>query len=369
MKQGTLDAAATHPPRLRSLRMRKCPVAASQAGDGGAHRFEGRAMGSPLRLTVVDRSGQAGRDASIDSRIATGWESVTASFEAAEQAMSRFRETSDLTAVNRSAGTGRATVVDSLLARALVAADRAGRVTDGRFDARVLEDLDRLGYRGVAVERGEPGREPANQRGLPVPIGETEQAEGRWLIIDRRARMVAVRRPIDLGGIGKGLALRWAAAQIDRIGLMGRGVGILLEAGGDLVGRSPGPDGGDWSIAIEDPEHRDEPKAVIRLTSGAVATSSIAIHRWRDAAGRAVHHLIDPRTGEPGGAGLMSVTVAAADPAWAEVWSKSLFLAGADGIAGLARARGLAAWWVRDDGSVEMTPAARIRTLWSASDS
>jgi thiamine biosynthesis lipoprotein len=107
---------------------------------------------------------------------------------------------------------------------------------------------------------------------------------------------------------------------------------------------------------------------VIKLPTGAVATSSIAIHRWRDAAGRSVHHLIDPQTGEPGGAGLLAVTVAAADPAWAEVWSKALFLAGVDGVASLARARGLAAWWVRDDGLVEMTPGARTLTMWSASD-
>ena len=43
---------------------------------------------------------------------------------------------------------------------------------------------------------------------------------------------------------------------------------------------------------------------------------------------REVHHLIHPRTGEPGGDGLLAVTVAAPDPAWSEIWSKTLFLAG-----------------------------------------
>jgi hypothetical protein len=33
-------------------------------------------------------------------------------------------------------------------------------------------------------------------------------------------------------------------------------------------------------------------------------------------------------------------------------------------IAELARSRGLAAWWVADDGALAMTPAARERTLW-----
>ena len=107
---------------------------------------------------------------------------------------------------------------------------------------------------------------------------------------------------------------------------------------------------------------------MLHVTDGAVATSSTLVHRWTAADGRAVHHLIDPRTGEPGGAGLLAVTVAGPDPAWAEVWSKSLFLCGRDGIAALARTRGLAAWWVDADGRLEMTAAARARTIWVAGE-
>jgi thiamine biosynthesis lipoprotein len=81
-----------------------------------------------------------------------------------------------------------------------------------------------------------------------------------------------------------------------------------------------------------------------------------------------VHHLIDPQTGEPGGDGLLSVTVAGPDPAWAEVWSKTLFLEGRRAIAALARRRGLAAWWIAVDGTIEMTPAGRARTLWAAGE-
>jgi thiamine biosynthesis lipoprotein len=326
-----------------------------------------------LRLTVVDRAAvrsDTAEEADRNLRVEAAWVAVSETFEAAEEAMSRFRETSGVTAVNRLAGTGRAMAVDRLLARALVAADRAGRLTDGRFDARVLVDLERLGYLGVPIGAGADG-EPGGPRRAPRlrVLGSDEgEKPRRWLSVDVRSSRVAVDAPIDLGGIGKGLALRWAARAIERTGLAGPGIGILLEAGGDLVGRAPSPDGNDWSIAMEDPDGADEPKAVIQLRNGAVATSSISIHHWRDAEGRSVHHLIDPETGEPGGHGLMAVTVAGPDPAWAEVWSKTLFLAGADGIASLARARGLACWWIRDDGELEMTPAARIRTLWTATD-
>ena len=39
--------------------------------------------------------------------------------------------------------------------------------------------------------------------------------------------------------------------------------------------------------------------AVAALDDGAISTSSIAVHRWRTDAGHDVHHLIDPRNGEP----------------------------------------------------------------------
>ncbi len=317
-------------------------------------------MGSPLRLSVV---GVSGEDA------AEAWQQVVREFEAAEQAMSRFRDTSDLTIVNRVAGSGSCASVDRRLGRALAAADRAGRLTDGRFDACVLGDLERLGYAGaeLAGANGRPGVARPVDDDRTVSGSVIDPPPGRWLIADPRGSRVGVARPIDLGGIGKGLTLRWAWRRIQPT-LGDRGGGAMLEAGGDLVAGGPAPQEGPWIIAIEDPSGGSDPVATVAVMDGAVVTSSVLVHRWTAADGRPVHHLVDPRTGEPGGAGLLSVTVAGSDPAWSEVWSKSLFLCGPDGIAGLARARGLAAWWVREDGRLEMTAAARSRTTWVAAE-
>ncbi len=338
------------------------PVGATTI-DAVVHRFERRAMGSPLRLTVVDpasASDPAGPGDSTD-RAAAAWTLVSDEFEAAEQAMSRFRDTSDLAAVDRSAGSGRPIAVDRRLIRALVASDRAGRITEGRFDARVLTDLERLGYHGADMApTGDGDATDAKTAERPEPRGR----DGRWMCVDPRRSTIALDVPVDTGGIGKGLGLRWAWQALERGGLLATGAGALLEAGGDLVACAPSPDLGPWLVGVEDPLGRQEHLAVIEVESGAVTTSSVAIHRWATAEGRTVHHLIDPRTGEPGGDGLLAVTVAGADPAWSEVWSKSLFLAGARAIADLARGRGLAAWWVREDGDLEMTPAARARTTW-----
>jgi thiamine biosynthesis lipoprotein len=310
-------------------------------------RREGRAMGSPLRLQVPVAQSERVVDAA--------WAAVVDEFEATEQALSRFRESSEIHQLRLACG--RAVSPSRRLVAALAAADRARRVTNGRFEPRVLLDLERLGFAPIAVANHPSSR--------PDLVGER--------IVRRHGRRgpIEVPAPVDFGGIGKGLALRWAGAKATaRLD----GSPFLLEAGGDIVARgAPGPDG--WRIGIEDPRPTESRppeghSAVIELPlgGGAIATSSVRRGRWLTPDGQPAHHLIDPATGEPGGEGLLAVTVHGPDPAWAEVWSKALFLTGASHIASGARARGLAAWWVRANGDLEMTPAARERTIWVAGE-
>jgi thiamine biosynthesis lipoprotein len=332
-------------------------------------------MGSPLRLQVVSgvavgRPADGGRahGAPAGSAVDAAWAAVVEEFEATEQALSRFRATSEVHALRRSGG--RAGTPSRRLLAALVAADRARRLTSGRFDPRIVADLERLGSAPLEIP-GLPTEPPTRATG--------ERPDPATRILRRAGRRgpIEVPLPVDFGGIGKGLALRWAARRA--ASLLGT-LPFLLEAGGDLVGfRAPGPAG--WRIGVEDPRPPSpagtaalpgaDPVAVVELPrrGGAIATSSVRRARWRGPDGRLVHHLIEPWTGEPGGVGLLAVTVQGDDPAWAEVWSKSLFLEGRRRIGALARARGLAAWWVTDDGAVEMTPAARLRTVWVAAES
>jgi thiamine biosynthesis lipoprotein ApbE len=78
-------------------------------------------MASPLRLTVAADVPDAAAEAA--------WASVVDEFEAAEQAMSRFRETSELTVANRAAVHADWAPAGPWLRRGLVAADRAHRLT------------------------------------------------------------------------------------------------------------------------------------------------------------------------------------------------------------------------------------------------
>jgi thiamine biosynthesis lipoprotein len=140
---------------------------------------------------------------------------------------------------------------------------------------------------------------------------------------------------------------------------------FLLEAGGDVYVRGVPPDGEEWHIGIEHPSTPDTHVAVLGLTDRGCATSSVRVRRWQ-ASGQTLHHLIDPSTGRPGGTGLASTTVVHDDPATAEVWSKVLFLRGDTGIAEAAEQRGIAAFWVFENGSYQFSPAMEEYVRWTA---
>jgi thiamine biosynthesis lipoprotein len=234
---------------------------------------------------------------------------------------------------------------------AIVEAYAAYRRTFGRFDPRVLGDLVRLGY-DRSLKHAAPSFRDA---GALVP----RMALPEWRPQFRRdSKEVRVGpAPLDLGGIGKGLAVRWAADRLRSA------PGSLVEAGGDCMCRGVAADGGPWRVGIEDPSDPTQTVAVLEVRDAALATSSVRVRTWQ-VAGHDVHHLIDPRTGQPGGAGLAAVTVIDADPAAAEVASKTLFLTGRRGIRTSAEHLGLAALWVDDNGVLGWSPALAPALVW-----
>ncbi len=278
-------------------------------------------------------------------------------FHRVERACTRFDPGSPLMRAN--AAPGQWHQVPSELYETLIEAAAAHAITAGVFDPRVLRVLESFGY-----DRSLPfGDEPVELSGALAPGRHRRSAAGGragWdPHFDEPSRSVWLGpEPVDLGGIGKGIAVRWATEA-----LTGAGESTLVEAGGDCAAVGSGPDGDGWKVGVQDPREGDDPLAVLSLTDRACATSSIRLRRWR-AGGRQVHHLIDPRTGEPGGEGLAAVTVVHDDPALAEVWSKSLFLAGLDGIADRAAERGLAALWVAPDGSLDLSDSMRSMVIW-----
>jgi thiamine biosynthesis lipoprotein len=304
-----------------------------------------RSMASDITLWVVD----PGVSAPAASAAAQGV------IERVASTCTRFDPTSDLMRAN-AAGT-RWSVVSRECFDALRAAHAAHLDTDGLFDPRVLRALSAYGYDSSL---------PFETRRLSLPAGSGAGIRRRGLgrrtwrprfDADRLAVRIG-REPVDLGGIGKGLAVRWAA---DLLGDAGRSA--LVDAGGDLMALGAGPDGEGWMVAVESPLGDPDPAAVLRVTDRAVATSSTRVRSWT-VGGAEVHHLIDPRTGRSADTDLASVTVVGDDPALSEVWSKALFVTGRGDIRAAADDRGLAALWVDRSGRVGTSRAMRPYVEW-----
>ena len=234
-------------------------------------------------------------------------------FEGVEAELSRFRDTSGLSRLNVGAGAGPQRV-STMLGTVLGLALQAARDSHGVFDPTVLYGLRRAGY--------DRSFEQIGLEELATP--RTADRIG-WQQVQLDTVTGAVTLPagvgIDLGGIAKG----WA---VDRaVELLGRGGPALVDAGGDMRA-SAAPGGEPWPIAIQDPFDVSRDRGIIRLAAGAVATSSVGRRRWQQGK-RTMHHLLDPRTGEPSRSDLHTVTVVAPTTVVAEVAAKVALILGA----------------------------------------
>jgi thiamine biosynthesis lipoprotein len=309
-----------------------------ESGPDGLIRSTFRAMASDV--TIVTPAAEDDHEWVVSA--------ATQIFEDVELQCTRFDPHSDLMRAN---GAQDWTRVGPYCYRAIQAAYLAYRATDGWFDPRVLRVLEHLGYATSLPFAAGPVT-----TGECVPLDPPTQRPWRPRFDEDTRSVFVGPDPVGRGAIGKGLAVRWAAARASELCQA-----FVLDAGGDCYLHGRAPDGQPWRIGIEDPRGRPAPLAVLAVSGAACATSSIRLRRWQ-AGRRTVHHLIDPRTGEPGGDGLLAVTVIESDPARAEILSKVMFLHGSDGIREATET--VAAAWVDATGALHLSDAMRPYLIW-----
>lgn len=246
------------------------------------------AMGTEIELLL---------DAPAGERAEQALDRAESEFERLEQVMSRFRDDSELSRLNRD---GRIDGASPDLARVVELALAARERTGGRFDPTVHDAVVAAGYDRTFADVPSEAAGPAPS---PSPCGGSVGVDGLTIELGPGTRL-------DLGGIGKGYA-------VDRVAeLLALAGPCLVNAGGDLAVR-----GGAWPVGVT-------AGLTLELSRGAIATSGRDRRRWR-VGGTEMHHLIDPATGSPADGDLVSVTVVADSAADAEVLAKAAFL-GAD---------------------------------------
>lgn len=276
------------------------------------HATPFRAMGTPceLRLAAAGAAQAAGLARAAIEEVAR-----------LEARYSRYREDSELSAINRVAAAGGSIEVDAetaaLLDYAAACHHESGGLFDisagilrraWRFDTGQLPDpalvqrlLQHVGWRHVDWPQidGPPG--DVAPTGGPPPAGplvdgqRDDQPGGQPVAAPaRRLRFKVPGMELDFGGIVKEYAVDRVAALLQHAGVAHGFVNL----GGDVRALGPQPDGTPWRIGIRHPRAPGELLITVDLATGALASSG-DYERCIVVQGRRYGHILDPRSGWP----------------------------------------------------------------------
>jgi thiamine biosynthesis lipoprotein len=295
-----------------------------------------RALGTGVRLVVLDADIEIARNA------------VEIVLDEVDRTYSRFRDDSELVRLNARAG--ETVRVSPLLADAIAAGLGAAQQTGGAVDPTVGRAMRAIGYDVDFARIHDATGSPLVLRMEAIPGWQAVE-------LSMTRREVRIRRGVelDLGSTGKGLAADLAArAAHEAVGSGGSEAsrsGVLVSLGGDIATAGAAPVG-DWRILVaEDSETpTDTDGEVVAIASGAIATSSTTVRRWRRAE-RTLHHLVDPATGGPVQSPWRTASVVAATCLEANMAATASIVMG-DAAPAWLTSRNLPARLVATDGSI-----------------
>lgn len=264
----------------------------------------------PLLGTFVTISAWGADPARVQSAISAAFAEV----RRADALMSIHRVDSELSRINSLAATQAVQASPELFDVLQLAQDVAAK-TEGSFDVTIRPLADLWGF--IWKEHRLPTEQELEAVLPRVNFRLVELETGNRTV---RFRQVGVS--IDLGGIGKGVAVDMAITKLRELGI----TNAMVKAGGDLrvMGVPPGEDF--WTVQLEDPRKQGS-RVSIPLRDAALSTSG-NYENFFEVAGRRYSHILDPRTGLPV-QGIAACTVIAPTCVESDAWATACFVYGA----------------------------------------
>ncbi|HTP10904.1 MAG TPA: FAD:protein FMN transferase [Anaerolineae bacterium] len=234
-------------------------------------------------------------------------------FHEAHSRFTRFETTSELSALNDSAG--KPFTASPQMFEVVELTVKYAALTGGWFNPTIIGALEAAGYdRTFEAIKDARTQRPTLASAISAVSAIQLDAKQRTITLPQGVR-------IDLGGIAKGWTVQKAT---ERLAIYGP---CLVDAGGDMLTFGAVPGSSSWSIEIADPLDPENDVMTLYLRDQAVATSGIDRRRWQRN-GMWQHHLIDPYTSRPSDSDLLTATVIAPTTVEAEVYAKTVFLLG-----------------------------------------
>lgn len=171
---------------------------------------------------------------------------------------------------------------------------------------------------------------------------------------------------INLGGVGKG----FGSNELIRLLRARKVANAYVSIAGEVQVLGHSPRGDKWRLGISAPVDKwreDDPMAAgVSLSNRALSTSGDYQNFFRDAEGRRMSHIIDPKTGAPVQHMLGGVSVVAPDSMTADGLGTALFVLGPEaGMKLIDSWDNAAALFIvrQPDGSFRQLPSARFAEL------
>lgn len=277
-----------------SLGLMSAGVARALAGPAPLRRWEGIALGAGASITIAHDDAPRLIDKSL------------AEIERLEAIFSLYRQDSALSRLNTA---GRLALPPFELVELLSICDAVHGLSGGAFDPTV-QPLWALYAQAHTAGRAPDAAEIA-----------TARASCGWSAVALSPQAIELRRPgaqLTLNGIAQGYIADKVAALLRAEGLRD----VLIDMG-EMVALGHQPDGAAWRIGLADPDNPGSAREYRQLSDRAIATSA-PLGTTFDA-DAAVGHILDPRSGLPGGR-WHQVSVIARQAAYADALSTAFCL-------------------------------------------
>ncbi len=237
-----------------------------------------------------------------------------------DRAVSTYRDDSELARFNESATTN-AVPVGRVLGRLLGVAQEVARASGGAFDITCGPLLDVWRFDDTASDLMPPDASRVDE-------ARARSGHARLHFDGGTLRKEHPRMELNVNAIAPGMA-----ADLLREWLAGRGMtNVYVEVGGETLATGGKARGAPWRVGIQRPDLDapvgGRPERIVELRDRALATSGDYRNYRRDAAGRVVSHIFDPRKGQPMVSDWASVSVLAPTCAEADAWATALFILG-----------------------------------------
>lgn len=266
-----------------------------------------------------------------------------------EQELSRRLDTSEVWAVNASAGAKEGVLLSEGLSETMGKCLELWRKSEGAFDVTLGAVVNLWDIDGWAA---------GDREGVFVlPDEETlccalESCGSGKLELDGTTLYLPEGMQLDLGAVGKGIALDRILSYLKENKTI---TGATISVGGSVLTYGEKPDGSSWKVGIANPADTSANIGILSLEGQWCISTSGDYERYVELDGVRYHHIIDPATGRPADSGVSGVTILARDGFLSDALSTACFILGPEKGMKLAAEYGAEVLFVMKDGSVVMS--------------